>query len=209
MARAVAYAFCCLVLCLGGSASALVCEDPHTGTVRESGTDSCLLGERQILPQEAGEIPTAPGGTAPAPEPPAPQIAPRPVVSSAPPPAPLPPPVQTRCLGPTSAVATAEQTIRAHLGAVTFASGRVIIDAAGSDGTYTASLGRLDPQVEVHADARPVRLTLNCAAGNCWQVRRSGGIETSPSASFPLDDGGQADPVGKALTRLIRQCGGS
>ena len=44
-------------------AAALVCQDPESGTTRESGTDSCELGERQILP----EVPApAPARAAPA-----------------------------------------------------------------------------------------------------------------------------------------------
>ncbi len=211
MARAVAIALCGLLCCVGRPASALICEDPQSGTARESGTDSCLLGERQILPQDAGE-----GGVAPKP------AAPRAVETSSPappaegkvvstaalpphPPRPSPPRHRPSCLGPTAAVAKAEQTIRMHLGAVTFASGRVIINSV-LGGTYSASLGTLDPAVVVQAEAGRARLTINCTAGNCWRVRRAGAVERSASASFPLDQDGQASPVGQALAKLIRQC---
>ncbi len=164
-------------------AAALVCQDPESGTTRESGTDSCELGERQILP----EVPApAPARAAPA------------MRDEA-----------SRCLEGAS-VAEIEERIRSNFGPVIFGSGQVIINAADgpSDSTtYIAKLGHLDAHPVVEGQMGPARLTMHCLSGNCWMARSPHGSTAARSASFLVGDRGRAQRSAEALGQLIQLCG--
>lgn len=230
MAVAVLLAAAGWLAAAGGSARALVCLDPQSGAIRESGTDSCYLGERQILP----DVP-------PRQAPPA---------ASVPPPARRPP---ERCPPSQPSVAALIGEIRNSIGQprtesvhdsaeagwsrvitasfrndLTIGKGRIVIEAlirnhyvtrkgeefhdSVTEESYTVSadLGRLDPHVEVGRETRPYleswsRLTLTCASGNCWRLQGRFTQETESSTSPHHTDSTPMPSAWTKATFLVEQ----